>query len=772
MQIINKTINIDACSQSVLVRFTVDVPVSEYAAYTGSGTVKQNVTLQTSLYKSGTQYILVYNIGANNSSQATRTTTLTITSAQESDTCNIIQSYNYNASSITNIRIYDYSGNELQKDNYNRFIIPESYSAGSQFTINYDYTYYFTEPSINISTYETIGNMFIDTYYNVQAGVAKFEINSNSGDTQILQLDFDDTYNIGAAVTYIPITRKAQTTGVITTNINLTNITAAYYVTTLNLQTQNILTNTITVSASSWITITKANDVTYYVEIQANTSASSRTGSINVSGTAIAGDTVSISIPVSQVAAGIPYIGNAAITTEYNGQLLPTISCSFNGKPLSGSNTFTLYNTKDTAGNPTYSNIKFYLNSTQISNIKYTDMPNTQNGNISVTSNFEPNYTSEQTNQIVICRVTMKDGSVYNINMLLSIGTSAINICEPIWKDIYVSLNKKYFRFLNVDTGELLYMGINYNVAGNKINIRNILESFINLQKTPFTQDVYFNAVGFRNNKMINAVLQTSDVDTFIESEDIAVYHLYWNYDYNYENRSEDEFCLVGNYMLGYNTMAGDFYNPIEYYDSRQLVFAHVPVYYTNQASSVSKVYGNDTQLIYTVPNNFKGDVYTVICPGDYNNIKLQTSDGSLWDVGYQKCTNADYAVYYLNSAGIWCWMLFEGKQIENIKTTQKTYLTDNSNDKPWNIHNAIYNINVNDTFDLTSVYLTDKQSRMLKDLYISPLVYVQDLNTLHIYSVNVATNSYDVKSFNNQGKRFFTHNIKLTKTLTKNINI
>ena len=116
--------------------------------------------------------------------------------------------------------------------------------------------------------------------------------------------------------------------------------------------------------------------------------------------------------------------------------------------------------------------------------------------------------------------------------------------------------------------------------------------------------------------------------------------------------------------------------------------------------------------------------------------------------------------------------MLFEGKQIENLKTNINKFITDNSNNISYNIHNGVYSNTIEETYNLTSVYLKDEQSKMLKDLYTSPLIYVHELDNNLIYNVYLGTNTYDIKTYRNQGKKRYTHTIKLIKSINKNISI
>ena len=73
----------------------------------------------------------------------------------------------------------------------------------------------------------------------------------------------------------------------------------------------------------------------------------------------------------------------------------------------------------------------------------------------------------------------------------------------------------------------------------------------------------------------------------------------------------------------------------------------------------------------------------------------------------------------------------------------------------------------------MTTKYLTDEQSHKLRHLYSSPYVFIQNLeeNGTPI-EVVLDTKSYSIKTFNNQGRKFFTHNIKVTENKSKNMYI
>lgn len=196
----------------------------------------------------------------------------------------------------------------------------------------------------------------------------------------------------------------------------------------------------------------------------------------------------------------------------------------------------------------------------------------------------------------------------------------------------------------------------------------------------------------------------------------------------------------------------------IDYYDPKQYIFESIFVF----PNAPRDIQLNDRQYLNTKNYN----KYNITMDGASNEtMQLSYHQGELLRKGIlykQKCTNAKYAIYYLNSYGGWNWMLFEGnKQIKNYNTTFDNYLNDNVELLP-------YKTNTSTNYNLTSLYLTDEGSKKLKDLYKSIVVILHDFETNKLIRVTIDTKSYTEKTFINQGRKFFTQSITVKESKNK----
>ena len=73
------------------------------------------------------------------------------------------------------------------------------------------------------------------------------------------------------------------------------------------------------------------------------------------------------------------------------------------------------------------------------------------------------------------------------------------------------------------------------------------------------------------------------------------------------------------------------------------------------------------------------------------------------------KCTKANYVLHYVNRYGQVCWMLFSGKQIKSDKITSSKFVQAYDNNYRYNFENVVYQNKVEESWQLTTSYLTDK---------------------------------------------------------------
>lgn len=789
---------VGASSGTLIIQISATEKIQSYDFKDSSGNDKKN---NTALYFIRTdeseeqykyKYHLLYYYPENRTSNTVAThwviTTNFINDKAISDGY-LTQMYNTSAPFIRNIIVLDNRLNLLKKDIFNRWIIPSSYPAGTKFTINFEKSYPpNTGATVNVNTSYLVGSKFIDSCELASPTSATFTIKNSTGatDTQAIQLDFDDTYSIGTAEYQVLFTRDNVQPALIEINPKQFSVSWMEGEAIAYLYLTNIDRSQLTVSYDDeWLFAYIDDDNLLRVFINENPAKQSRSIVITVHGTNSEGVYAEDRLIINQEAKEGPYIGNVTFLYEVpDVGVWPAIKANYKGEVYEETNTLILYNTNIAR------NIEISIKHHKTNFIKIEPIAGTVNSKIVASGIYQYNYTSEEQVNFIDFNIETYSGEEYYLRAALVTEPSqgGDQIISPIWKDTYYVCNKTYFRFRDLETNEIIYNGIIYKNVGNEICVNKILSSYIQLEKMPFKSDTTQPNYIIKNNNLLIARLEISDSNTFVQYEIAKIYNLYWNYTYNY---NADDTQISGEFTPGYFCIHNgididtNFANPIKYYDPRQYIFIN-RTYGINEYNNVDEdVNGYEdeiaTRLIHIDKNTMKGGSYTfVVRPGSYQIIRLHQDqlDGEdfdkdyLWDCGESKCTNANFAVYYLNSAGLWCWMLFEGKQLESLKVNVNKYLTNANNSIPYNIHNVVYNNEIEETYTLTSVYLKDDQSKKLKDLYTSPLIYVHDLEQDNIFNVYLNTTSYDVKTFKNQGRNYYTHTIKLTKSLNKNISI
>lgn len=796
---------IPSYSQTVTFGLESSEMLQDWNIFINDINIKQQSTIYKYRYDSSKElcydYVIMFNVEQNNSG-SNKTLNWKLDLDFITDTFNysgqLIKYYNRRASYINNIEVYDKNNNLLQKDIYNRWTLGDNYNDDIYIKFN---SFYYGEPNKRpqASVVGILGTSFVDLITPESQNTIKVKIGSfQSGDNAVqLMINFDDVDGSGEATSYIVLASKSYTKPIITIpTYSYLNIN--YTASTLNIpfSAYNIQKSSINIKNELYWCTPSINQNLYRldVSIDANEGIGSeyRSGTISIYGTNDDGFYDEASVLISQIANVIPYIGGAP--EEYiglDGAIYPTIQTNYNGELKAGSEYLTLFNSKDTSYNSVISSISFEVDDEPTTFVKVEDIPNTRNSKLVFDSKFKTNYSQNDLYTPISVYITLTNGQEIYYDIIVHVDASPEHIIGAIWQDIYYECNAKYFRFKNILTNEILYNGIIYPQASNKIKINDILSSYILLNKYPFEKTNI-------NNKSIEVVLEISDDVSFNISEEVKIYHLFWDYSYDYNIDYNKEYITpMSIFTTGYYgehsgiDITANFTNPIQYYDPRQLLFINYGQIYENYNKTEIDIYGlkynEDTEedenvIIETIPvNKFKGDMLTAtIRVQPYKEITtivnaLPDEDPDkqyYWKCGYSKCTKANYAVYYLNSYGIWCWMLFEGKQMESTKTTLNKYMNNNSNRISHNIHTAIYQNLVEDSYSLTSNYLTDIQSEKLKDLYSSPLIYIHDLEKDNIFNVYLSTTTYDIKTYYNQGRKRFTHTIKLTKSLNKSIQI
>ena len=219
--------------------------------------------------------------------------------------------------------------------------------------------------------------------------------------------------------------------------------------------------------------------------------------------------------------------------------------------------------------------------------------------------------------------------------------------------------------------------------------------------------------------------------------------------------------------------------NIINYYDPRQKIMISSSNRSNNEMiTKVETIFANNDKSTIEEYTLLPGEMHATFVPaysgpGD-GAVKIKVSctvQGKTEVKEYvPKCTKANYVLHYVNRYGQVCWMLFAGKQIKSDKITSSKFVQAYDNNYRYNFENVVYQNKVEESWQLTTSYLTDKQSNDLTDLYSSPIVFLEDLNadnTDNIIAVTVETKSVDYKNYKNQGK-CVTHTIKVQNAQNK----
>ena len=337
--------------------------------------------------------------------------------------------------------------------------------------------------------------------------------------------------------------------------------------------------------------------------------------------------------------------------------------------------------------------------------------------------------------------VDVREGLNQNFRFYVTQSASPHTYEYPIWKDIYVDLpyEHNHFRLVNISSGFIMYEGMIYGVITSQVGITDVLRDYMTTVSDPFVNT-------FTSTQYLLVDMQTSSDGVNWQSS--YTFRLYYNYSYDEERKI---------YLEA---------QPIDYFDPRQyLLFTFQSYDNIKENIEITKKFGTTSSQTQTISSYNEQKTYVSKAASNYS-IKIKTSNEE--KIFKDRCTNTNYAVYYINRYGGWSWMLFQGKNLKTDKTKQSTYMMDFDNNVGTEFNTKVYQNDITETWQLTSDYLTDKQSELLKHLYSSPLVYLHDLKEDKVMSVLVDTKSFDYKTYRNQGRKMFTHTIKVNSSQTK----
>ena len=374
----------------------------------------------------------------------------------------------------------------------------------------------------------------------------------------------------------------------------------------------------------------------------------------------------------------------------------------------------------------------------------------------------DPNVFAERTGKIQILFYS-EDGKTYAAEFTVTQEAGQIDSTNisPIWRDTWINIDAdyNYFRLVNKNTKEIYFNGqtIKNELAQFKLN--NVISDYMNVWGS-FGSSLQ-NGNNFTTSPVeisVSCSKNGSDFDYTLPD----TYKFIWDYSYDKH--------VSGILFNG---------NIINYYDPRQKIMISSSNRSNNEMiTKVETIFANNDKSTIEEYTLLPGEMHATFVPaysgpGD-GAVKIKVSctvQGKTEVKEYvPKCTKANYVLHYVNRYGQVCWMLFAGKQIKSDKITSSKFVQAYDNNYRYNFENVVYQNKVEESWQLTTSYLTDKQSNDLTDLYSSPIVFLEDLNadnTDNIIAVTVETKSVDYKNYKNQGK-FFTHTIKVQNAQNK----
>lgn len=332
---------------------------------------------------------------------------------------------------------------------------------------------------------------------------------------------------------------------------------------------------------------------------------------------------------------------------------------------------------------------------------------------------------------------------------------------SPIWRDSWVNIDAdyNYFRLVNKKTNEIYFNGQTIQGELAQFKLNNVISDYLNVWSS-FGSSLQ-NGNNFTTSPVeisVSCSKNGSDFDYTLPDS----YKFIWDYSYDKH--------VPGILFNG---------NIINYYDPRQkMMISSSNRSNYEMITKVETIFANANKSTIEEYSLLPGEMHATFVPaysgpGD-GAVKIKVSctvQGQTEVKEYvPKCTKANYVLHYVNRYGQVCWMLFAGKQIKSDKITSSKFVQAYDNNYRYNFENVVYQNKVEESWQLTTSYLTDKQSENLTDLYSSPIVFLEDLNaanTDNIIAVTVETKSVDYKNYKNQGK-FFTHTIKVQNAQNK----
>ncbi len=365
---------------------------------------------------------------------------------------------------------------------------------------------------------------------------------------------------------------------------------------------------------------------------------------------------------------------------------------------------------------------------------------------------------NRSTNSIKNYSITYTTRTQKTLNFSVNLGNVAT---LPIWKDTYCSLDGgNYIDYRITADNTEIYKGRCYSFDGEckfKLNevCRNYLANSID----------FSNVIWQENNeqsKLFNVYIITDEVETLYSQT------TFWN-DWSYTEYTEPESHYLSNPIIPIADKRQYFLFSGLFDASTVNTYASTTLLDSTQFTGVAKTYVKyipsiDVPLAGEFTEAFNSDFlvwrstltvdeYTV----NYNN----------WKTFTVKNTCKRYCLYYLNARGGWDWLVIDGNEVKNYNFTRQTYLQ-NYNNTTLESGKVNYRNDIQETWNLTTGFLTDSQSSQMYNLFGSVSIYLHDLETGKILPVVITNNSQTEKTFKNQGRKLYNYTITVESAQNK----
>lgn len=329
------------------------------------------------------------------------------------------------------------------------------------------------------------------------------------------------------------------------------------------------------------------------------------------------------------------------------------------------------------------------------------------------------------------------------------------NIVKPVWEDTYFTYNGDYLNYKIYDDNNVIYAGttiVKPNETNINLNINRIVAPYLNSKLS--IEDSWGYIDDYSKKFTIKEVTQSGN------EYEIGKFRFYNNY--NYGNINSDIPTVFLNNPIKYEkTTAGDIKIKV---DKRQFFILTafntsseeitLTTQYIDKYNSINQDYiGLDNSTMYFDIGRSYFDTAQFVRYFTNKDIKSMIFEG------VDTCYN--YCLYYLNSNGGWDSLLVEGnvKKSDNIKSSYYTTNVDNTT----NEFGKTKYINVIDTYyTLHTDWFNDDEQERFANLIESTEVYLHNLNTDKILPVNITNNTFEYKTFTNNGKKKFYNTLEV----------